>query len=113
MVRLKVGHIDSAPKMIRIEQSKGRKDRNVMLSADTLESVATMVEGLSPPAPNRGKVTNTASQIVRCTGMYHVKNETHGTSRRLGTHQFAPCLILDGRVHKESDTGRRWHQLME
>jgi site-specific recombinase XerD len=36
-VRLKVKHIDSAQKIIRIEQSKGRKDRNVMLSADTLD----------------------------------------------------------------------------
>ena len=32
VVRLKVKHIDSAQKIIRIEQSKGRKDRNVMLS---------------------------------------------------------------------------------
>jgi integrase/recombinase XerD len=31
IVRLKVRHIDRAQKIIRIEQSKGRKDRNVML----------------------------------------------------------------------------------
>jgi integrase/recombinase XerD len=37
VVRLKVKHIDSAQKIIRIEQSKGRKDRNVMLSAQTLD----------------------------------------------------------------------------
>ena len=30
--RLKVKHIDSAQETIRVEQSKGRKDRNVMLS---------------------------------------------------------------------------------
>src|SRR6516164_10631507 len=30
VVRLKIKHIDSAQKIIRIEQSKGRKDRNVM-----------------------------------------------------------------------------------
>jgi integrase/recombinase XerD len=36
-VRLKVKHIDSAQKIIRIEQSKGRKDRNVMLSPDTVD----------------------------------------------------------------------------
>src|SRR6476659_4751501 len=34
VVRLKVKHIDSAQKIIRIEQSKGRKDRNVMLSPE-------------------------------------------------------------------------------
>jgi integrase/recombinase XerD len=37
VVRLKVKHVDSAQKIIRIEQSKGRKDRNVMLSAETLD----------------------------------------------------------------------------
>jgi site-specific recombinase XerD len=37
VVRLKVKHIDSAQKIIRVEQSKSRKDRNVMLSAETLD----------------------------------------------------------------------------
>jgi integrase/recombinase XerD len=37
VVRLKVKHIDSAEKIIRVEQSKGRKDRNVMLSSETLD----------------------------------------------------------------------------
>jgi site-specific recombinase XerD len=36
IVRLKAKHIDSAQKIIRIEQSKGRKDRNVMLSDEML-----------------------------------------------------------------------------
>jgi site-specific recombinase XerD len=37
VVRLKVKHIDSAQSVIRIEQSKGRKDRNVMLSPETVD----------------------------------------------------------------------------
>src|SRR5438876_6985000 len=37
IVRLKVKHIDSAQNIIRIEQSKGRKDRNVMLSPELLD----------------------------------------------------------------------------
>ena len=37
VVRLKVKHIDSAQNIIRIEQSKGRKDRNVMLSPKMLD----------------------------------------------------------------------------
>ena len=36
VVRLKVGDIDSAQETIRIVQSKGRKDRNVMLPSDIL-----------------------------------------------------------------------------
>jgi site-specific recombinase XerD len=37
IVRLKVKHIDSAQSIIRIEQSKGRKDRNVMLPDEMLD----------------------------------------------------------------------------
>src|ERR1700738_1975801 len=37
VVRLKVKHIDRAQKIIRIEQSKGRKDGNVMLSPETVD----------------------------------------------------------------------------
>src|SRR5664280_3274554 len=37
VVRLKVKHIDKAQRIIRIEQSKGRKDRHVMLSPETLD----------------------------------------------------------------------------
>jgi site-specific recombinase XerD len=36
VVRLKVKHIDKAQMIIRVEQSKGRKDRLVMLSLETL-----------------------------------------------------------------------------
>jgi integrase/recombinase XerD len=36
VVRLKVKHIDTAQKVIRVEQGKGCKDRHVMLSRDTL-----------------------------------------------------------------------------
>jgi integrase/recombinase XerD len=35
VVRLRVKHIDSAQKIIRVEQSKGREDRNVMLHSRT------------------------------------------------------------------------------
>src|ERR1700694_2160356 len=37
VVRLKVKHIDKAQKIIRVEQSKGRKDRNVMLSPEMID----------------------------------------------------------------------------
>ena len=39
IVRLKVGDIDSSQMIIRIVQSKGRKDRHVMLPEDLLESL--------------------------------------------------------------------------
>lgn len=37
VVKLKVKHIDSALGIIRVEQSKGKKDRHVMLSPETLD----------------------------------------------------------------------------
>src|SRR6266487_1593441 len=37
VVRLKVKHIDRAQTIIRVEQSKSRKDRNVMLSPEMLD----------------------------------------------------------------------------
>jgi hypothetical protein len=43
--QLKVKHIDSAQKVIRIEQCKGRKDRNVMLSPETLDLLRQAAEG--------------------------------------------------------------------
>ncbi len=36
VIQLKVKHIDSAQRIIRVEQGKGRKDRNVMLSPELL-----------------------------------------------------------------------------
>lgn len=37
VVRLKAEHIDSAQRIIRVEQAKGRKDRHVMLSPEMLD----------------------------------------------------------------------------
>src|SRR5262245_50145669 len=37
VVRLKIKHIDRAQNIIRVEQSKSRKDRNVMLSPEMLD----------------------------------------------------------------------------
>jgi len=37
VVRLRVGDVDSAQNIIRIVQAKGRKDRHVMLSPETLD----------------------------------------------------------------------------
>ena len=45
VLRLKVKHIDRAQNIIRVEQSKGRKDRNVMLSPEMLALLRAVVEG--------------------------------------------------------------------
>ena len=45
IVRLHAGDIDSAQMIIRIVQSKGRKDRHVMLPQEVLDLLRGVVEG--------------------------------------------------------------------
>ena len=45
VARLKVDDIDSKRMLIRVEQGKGRKDRNAMLSPQLLDAAAAVVEG--------------------------------------------------------------------
>jgi site-specific recombinase XerD len=53
IVRLKVKHIDPAQNIIRIEQGKGRKDRNVMLSPEILDLLRHWWRA-RPPRDNAG-----------------------------------------------------------
>ena len=53
IVRLKVKHIDRAQNVIRIEQSKGRKDRHVMLSDEMLGLLRQWWKA----RPSRGEAT--------------------------------------------------------
>jgi site-specific recombinase XerD len=53
IVRLKVKHIDRAQSIIRIEQGKGRKDRNVMLSPEMLDLLRQWWRA-RPPRDNAG-----------------------------------------------------------
>ena len=53
VVRLRAGDIDSEQKVIRIVQSKGRKDRHVMLPAEVLELLRQWWK-VRPTASNNG-----------------------------------------------------------
>ena len=78
-VKLKVKHIDASLGIIRVEQGKGRKDRHVMLSPETVCAAARVVAGAEhaqsiegvPVAerwlfPGRGEDTHlTARQVTR------------------------------------------------
>jgi len=90
VVRLKVKHIDSAQKIIRVEQSKGRKDRNVMLSPETLDLLPPMVEG----APDAFRCRNA------CGGTLAVSRQQ---ARQADDHPpIEPPLPRSGRCGKES-----------
>ena len=109
VVRLKVKHIDSAQKIIRIEQGKGRKDRNVMLSKEVLgllrqwwkarpsrgEAATPLAErwlfpGRRPGAPM------TTRQLWR---LFHETAEAAGIKKHVTMHtlrhSFATHLLQD------------------
>ena len=58
VTRLTVGDIDSAQKIIRVVQAKGRKDRNVMLPPDVL----TLLREWWPERPTRYDVGKAAAE---------------------------------------------------
>jgi site-specific recombinase XerD len=111
IVRLKVKHVDSAQKIIRIEQSKGRKDRNVMLSPETLDllrqwwkvrpsrhDAGTPVQErwLFPSRKTGGKPITTR-QLSR---LFHEATEAAGIKKRVSLHalrhSFATHLLERG-----------------
>lgn len=96
VVKLKVKHIDSALGIIRVEQAKGKKDRNVMLSPETLEllrewwKVRTKKYDAGVPAgerwlfPGRRKGHPlTPRQVSR---LFHETVEAAGIKKKLTLH---------------------------
>ena len=110
VVRLKVKHIDSAQKIIRVEQSKGRKDRNVMLSAETLDLLrqwwkvrpsrhdagTPLEERWLFPGAKRGKTMSTR-QLSR---LFHEAADAAGIRKGVSLHalrhSFATHLLERG-----------------
>jgi site-specific recombinase XerD len=110
VVRLKVKHIDSAQKIIRIEQSKGRKDRNVMLSPETLDLLRqwwkvrpSRYDGAAPVAErwlfpgNRHGKPMTTRQLSR---LFHQAADAAGIKKAVTLHalrhSFATHLLERG-----------------
>jgi integrase/recombinase XerD len=132
VVLLKVKHIDSAQKIIRVEQSKGRKDRNVMLSPETLDllrqwwkvrssrhdaGIPPQERWLFPSRKNPGKPMTTR-QLSR---LFHEAAEAAGIKKSVTLHalrhNFATHLLERGtdiRViqallgHEKLDTTARY-----
>lgn len=110
VVRLKVKHIDRAQNIIRIEQSKGRKDRNVMLSPEMLallrqwwkarpswhDAATPLEERWLFPGLRRGKPMTTR-QLSR---LFHEAADAAGIRKGVTLHalrhSFATHLLDDG-----------------
>lgn len=118
IVHLKVGDIDSARMLIRVEQGKGRKDRYVMLSPDLLELLrrwwrAARPQGWLFPGRDPGQPI-TARQLDRaCKAAANTAALDKRVSMHTLRHSFATHLLerkTDIRViqvllgHKKLDT---------
>jgi site-specific recombinase XerD len=96
VVKLKVKHIDSALGIIRVEQAKGKKDRQVMLSPETLEllrewwKVRTAKYDAGVPAGERwlfpGRREGRPLTTRQVTRLFHETVEAAGIKKKLTLH---------------------------
>ncbi len=109
VVRLKVKHIDSAQKIIRIEQSKGRKDRNVMLSPEMLDLLRQWWKarrGFDTATPVQehwlfpGRRPGTPMTTRQLSRLFHEAADEAGIKKNVGLHalrhSFATHLLERG-----------------
>ena len=118
VISLKVGDIDSARMVIRVEQGKGRKDRYVMLSPHLLDLLRAWWKAARPqgwlfPGANRVNPLTTRQLNRACRAAAQMAELNKPVSLHTLRHSFATHLLeqkIDIRViqvllgHKKLDT---------
>ena len=131
VVTLKAKHVDSAQRIIRVEQAKGRKDRHVMLSPEMLGLLRqwwkvrpTRGDGQTP-VPERwlfpGRTTGRPMTTRQLNRLFHEAADAAGITKAVTLHSlrhsFATHLLdrgIDIRViqallgHEKLDTTARY-----
>ena len=122
IIHLKVGDIDSARMLIRVEQGKGRKDRYVMLAPDLLELLRRWWRSARPrgwlfPGRDPGQPITTRQLDRVCKAAAKAAGLDKPVSMHTLRHSFATHLLerkTDVRViqallgHKKLDTTARY-----
>jgi site-specific recombinase XerD len=122
ITHLKVGDIDSARMLIRVEQGKGRKDRYVMLAPDLLELLRRWWRSARPmgwlfPGRDPGQPITTRQLDRVCKAAAKTAGLDKPVSMHTLRHAFATHLLerkTDVRViqallgHKKLDTTARY-----
>jgi integrase/recombinase XerD len=122
ITHLKVGDIDSARMLVRVEQGKGRKDRYVMLASDLLELLRRWWRAARPmgwlfPGRDPGQPVTTRQLDRVCKAAAKAAGLDKPVSMHTLRHAFATHLLdrkTDVRViqallgHKKLDTTARY-----
>jgi len=125
VVSIKVGDIDSARKVIRVEQGKGRKDRYAMLPDPLLDLLRAWWREARPQGwlfPGQNPVNPlTTRQLSRA---FHGAKEAANIDKRVSLHTLRHCFathLLEQKVdirliqvllgHKKLDTTARYTQV--